>query len=272
MEFENGEILGYSLDRIYIWIEANENQESNLISFRPFFLIISDVSQLRNRMFAVGLANGTINIYKITNKEIHAVLQEHRNEITELLELSKSGKILSYSSNEGKANIWDVSERLCLRSLTGLSESLEKMFELQDGKIACCSKGSIIIFSESFEMLRELKSDMYSLTPIIQLKDGSLASCSGNNGILVWNVSSGDCIKELNEHSNMVSEIIELNEDGKLASCSVDGSIRILNILSGKCLKILDGHNSCVQQIIELKDGSIVSRSYGIVKILALSV
>lgn len=57
--------------------------------------------------------------------------------------------------------------------------------------------------------------------------------------IKLWDVATGDCLKILEGHSQIVWSVA-FGQDGQmLASCSEDGMIRIWNTETGECLRVL---------------------------------
>lgn len=60
------------------------------------------------------------------------------------------------------------------------------------------------------------------------MQDYILASGSSDNKITIWNTKTGELVKTINEHPELVDSLA-VREDGSLISGSWDSSIRIWN-------------------------------------------
>jgi len=72
-----------------------------------------------------------------------------------------------------------------------------------------------------------------------------LRQVSVDKTIRIWNIKTGECIRILKGHSDLVSCLATLS-NGYLASGSYDKTIRIWNSKNGKCLKTLKGHSEII--------------------------
>lgn len=90
--------------------------------------------------------------------------------------------------------------------------------------------------------------------------DGRLLAVGCEGRILIWDISTGECLKNLEGHSNVVSSVVfHPEDDSTLMSASYDETIRFWSIETGECLKILrpdrlyEGMN--IQGVTGLSDG-----------------
>ncbi len=75
-----------------------------------------------------------------------------------------------------------------------------------------------------------------------------LASGSRDSTIKLWNVSTGQLIRTINDSKPIVS--VSFSSDGKtLASNSGDKSIKLWNVATGKEIKTLNGHSNWVRSL-----------------------
>jgi WD40 repeat protein len=65
-----------------------------------------------------------------------------------------------------------------------------------------------------------------------------IATCSGDATIKLWEIESGNCLKTLDGHDDVVISIIKLPRN-QLASGSEAGTVKIWNLSSGKCVRTL---------------------------------
>jgi WD40 repeat protein len=69
-----------------------------------------------------------------------------------------------------------------------------------------------------------------------------VASGSGDRTVRLWNVRTGECVRELSGHSdwvNSVSSRIDIDGRRLLASGSGDGSMRLWDVASGECVGVV---------------------------------
>ncbi len=85
--------------------------------------------------------------------------------------------------------------------------------------------------------------------PIYSLKllnEIILASCSNDKAIKLWDITSGQKLRTLRGHTDLVHCLILLDDEIKLASCSADSTIKLWNITNVCELKTLTGHTGGV--------------------------
>ncbi|ETO05530.1 WD repeat-containing protein [Reticulomyxa filosa] len=76
-----------------------------------------------------------------------------------------------------------------------------------------------------------------------------ILSSSGDKIINLWNVESGEILKQFKEHSRSVTRA-KFSPDRKfIVSCSYDNTVRIWDIKTGIELKIFKEHTDCVDDI-----------------------
>jgi len=111
----------------------------------------------------------------------------------------------------------------------------------------------------SGECLRTLEGHSRYVNAVSWSSDGSRV-CSGSSDktVRVWEVSSGECIRTLEEPSS-----VSWSSDGsRICSCSHDGKVRVWEVSSGQCIRRLKGHYP-VDAVFWSSDGSrICSAGY----------
>lgn len=111
-----------------------------------------------------------------------------------------------------------------------------------------------------YECVNNLTGHEDSVCKVIQLKDGRIATCSKDATIKVWSIHSGECIITFTGHTDPVWSLTQL-EDGRLASGSEDKTIKIWNLATEECEFTLTGHREEVNCVIEMPDGRLLSSS-----------
>ncbi|KAJ1752520.1 SCF ubiquitin ligase complex subunit cdc4 [Coemansia sp. RSA 1821] len=85
-----------------------------------------------------------------------------------------------------------------------------------------------------------------------------VASGSYDGTVRVWDVTTGECIHQLEGHMSKVYTIVLDPDHHAIFSGSMDGMIRVWNWDTGACLRILRGHLTLVG-LLALRHGALVS-------------
>jgi WD40 repeat protein len=85
------------------------------------------------------------------------------------------------------------------------------------------------------------------------------ASGSADKTVRLWDVASGQILRESHGHLGGVSSVTFSPDGKKLASGSYDDTIRVWNLKSGKSLLILRGHSDDVRSVTFGPDGNILA-------------
>jgi WD40 repeat protein len=67
-----------------------------------------------------------------------------------------------------------------------------------------------------------------------------LASASEDNTVKIWDISNGECLQTLKDHSNIVNMVAFSPNSARLASASEDKTVKIWDTSSGECLQTLN--------------------------------
>ncbi|WP_442944291.1 WD40 repeat domain-containing protein [Nostoc sp.] len=77
-----------------------------------------------------------------------------------------------------------------------------------------------------------------------------MAAATGESRIKLWNVLTGECIHNLQDHTGRVWLQAISYDNAVLASCSDDQTVRLWDIHIGECLSILQADNSSVNSVL----------------------
>jgi WD40 repeat protein len=114
---------------------------------------------------------------------------------------------------------------------------------------------------KTLKILREHKGTIFALAI---LPDETLVSGGEDCRIILWNISNGNKIFQLEGHSDMISCLLVLKNDTNnlIASGSYDRSVRIWQTdKPNEPLQILIGHENEVLSLVNLSDGNLASGS-----------
>ncbi|MGH2413942.1 MAG: WD40 repeat domain-containing protein, partial [Microcystaceae cyanobacterium] len=127
--------------------------------------------------------------------------------------VSPDGKTLVSGSVDRTVKLWDIHTSQCLQTLE--------------------------------EHTSRVWSVAFSPTPFSPLTQGGteggymLATGSEDKTLKLWNVETGQCLKTLQGHQNLLKSIAFSPDGQTLVTSSFDETMKIWNVQTGQCLKIL---------------------------------
>ena len=145
---------------------------------------------------------------------------------------SPDGKTALSGSGDNTVKWWDLSTGHVIKTLEGHSDRVNSVAFSPDGKTALL--GSSVAFSP----------------------DGKTALLGSNDKTVKWwDLSTGNVIKILKEHSDDV-ESVTFSPDGKIVlSENDDKTVKWLDLSTGRIIKILEGHSDDVESVAFSPDG-----------------
>jgi WD40 repeat protein len=218
---------------------------------------VTSVIELANGNLASGSKDNTIKIWDPnTGGCLHTLIghawvlvNEYGQKVSkayiEVVQLT-SGDIASYSM-DGTIRIWDPNIGVWLLTLTGHSDSVNKVLELTNGSLASCSDDKTIKIWDlaNGQCVRTLRGHGGFLRPgavktFIELSNGNIASCSTDKTAKIWDPTTGACLQTFSGHGDKslfarVNHVIELG-GGRLATGSNDSTVKIWDIATGNCI------------------------------------
>ena len=156
---------------------------------------------------------------------------------------------IAYSSNEKYAiKILNPNKNYqCDASLTGHSNFVNSITQLNDNNIASCSNDhSIKIWSiTSYKCLYTISNGHRSyVLKVISLPLNRIATCAGSSEIKIWNTKppySDTPIKVLEGHSDSVISLLYIKERDIMLSSSRDDTLHLWNMSTYQCDKVIEG-------------------------------
>ncbi|KAK3823293.1 MAG: WD40-repeat-containing domain protein [Benniella sp.] len=196
---------------------------------------------------AVGLENGSINLYTTSTWERFRTLNGDGLATTYIVYSPNSDQIAS-SSNDRTVRLWNPETGALQHTLSHPDCVRCVAYSPQGDQVAsACGDNIIRLWDVVSGTCRQLSGHTDKVTCIAYSPNGhQIASGSRDHTVRLWNIEKGDCSRILSDHIDTVWGIAYSPQGNQAASASEDTTVRLWNVKTGKCSCIIKGHLSTV--------------------------
>ncbi len=111
-----------------------------------------------------------------------------------------------------------------------------------------------------------LKGHTSNVTGMTLVNSETLASCGGDHTVKLWNLTTGQIIKQLDHFAWRLSIVLDNNQEEEeektiLASYGGDHTITLWNLKNGQLIQNLQAHTGEITSLISLSSKSFISGS-----------
>jgi len=170
---------------------------------------------------AVGLSDGTINVYTTSNWEMTLMLGGHDRVVNSFAYSPKGDRIVS-GSWDCTVRVWDVATGDCLYIFIGHTSLVDN--------VAYSPQGNVV------------------------------ASRSYDSTIRLWDVETGDCHSIISACGYIYTMVFSPSGDN-IAFSSQDPRVQVWGVVSGECRSILIGHTSQFTNITYSAQGDLICQN-----------
>lgn len=244
--------------------------------------------------------DGTIRLWNVNTREPLKTLMAHADSANSVV-FSSDGETIASSSNDRTIRLWNANTGELLKTLTGHVENVNTIAFSPDGNTIASGSGRLVYLgggedsgtcvgqeirlwnANTGELIKTLTGHTSVVNSVVFSPDGkTIASGSGHwmgyegkasagEEIRLWNVHTGELIKTLTGHKDVVSSVAFSPDgsyivsgdwydwDGYLSSGTWSGEIRVWDAHTGEHLKTLKGHTGGVSSVAFSPDGKVLA-------------
>ena len=287
-------------NNIHLW-DAHTNQllktlightdAVNSVAFSPDGETIASASNDR-----------TIRLWNVSTRKRLKTLMGHTDSVNSVA-FSSDGETIASASNDRTIRLWNANTGEPLKTLTGHIENANTVTFSPDGNTIASGSGRLVYLGGSEdqgtcvgqeirlwnantgELLKTLKGHTSVINSVVFSPDGStIASGSGHwmgyegtystgEEVRLWNAHTGELLKTLTEHKNVVSSVVFSPDgsyivsgdwwyywgNGHFSSGALSGEIRVWDAHTGEHLKTLTGHTGGISSLTFSPDGKVLA-------------
>lgn len=199
------------------------------------------------RWLASASFDHTIKLWELSTESEPRTIEGCKKAVNAVA-FSGNSQLLASGCEDGTVKVWEVASGSLRYTLEGAAADVWSLAFSPDGRWLASGSGDISWSLGSGDLRLW---DLTGSSPVRTLvNEGVRAVAFSNDGhwltsggidhsVKVWNVNSGQLVKNLSGHSDWVNGVAFASSGGVLASCSRDGTIRFWDSNTGQNLAIL---------------------------------
>ncbi|MEP0801448.1 NB-ARC domain-containing protein [Funiculus sociatus] len=256
---------------------------SKSVFTETFSQILSVAFSPDGKLLATGDVNHEIHVWQVENSKQLLTCKVDSGWIW-CVAFSPNGRLLASSANR-IVQLWDVRTGECLYTLEGYTDRVFSLAFSPDGRLLASGsedhlvrvwdvkKGELVsTLSGHADEVRSVafSPQAYSNTPAStqnsrgdtsRLYNSKLLLASGSYDCTVrlWDVSTGECVRILQGHTQRVWSVAFSPDGCVLASGSSDRAVKLWNVSNGNLLKSLVGHSKQIRTVAFSADGQFLA-------------
>ncbi|MBD1867290.1 NACHT domain-containing protein [Cyanobacteria bacterium FACHB-471] len=218
--------------------------------------------------------DATIRFWSLDGTPVHTLAVPRGGNIFSIA-FHPQGKLFATGSEDGALQLWDDASKTIVQELLGHTARLWSIAFHPHGELLASGAhdGTVKLWKASSGECIATFNELCGVPMAVSFSPNSRFLAAGcDRKIYIWDISTRQCLKRLEGHSNIVSSVtFHPKKSSTLISASYDETIRFWDIEAGECLKILrperiyEGMN--IQGVTGLSDGQkVVLKQLGAVE------
>ena len=244
--------------------------------------------------------DGTIRLWDPNTRKHLKTLMAHAESVNHVV-FRSDGETIASAGNDRTVRLWNANTGELIKTLTGHIENVNTVGFSPDGKTIASGSGRLVYLGGSEdsgtcvgqeirlwnantgELIKTLIGHTSVVNSVVFSPDGkTIASGSGHlmgyegkasagEEVRLWNANTGELIKTLTGHKEVVSSVAFSPDgnlivsgdwydwDGYFSSGTWSGEIRVWDAKTGELLKTLTGHTGGVSSVAFSPDGEVLA-------------
>lgn len=216
----------------------------------------------RGRLVASAANDGSIMLWQLGSRELHASCRGHRGPVRQL-GFTLDGRTLISASDDGTLRLWQARDGGELHTLAGHTGRVYQLAVAPDGHtLASASEDGTVRLWRVREgsPLHTLAGHAAPVLGLAFAPDGALIATAGEDGLVrLWRAGDGKLLHVLSGHAGAACAVAFSPDGRTLASCSRDCTVRLWQVRDGTQLQILRGHGLAVGGVAFHPGGAVLA-------------
>ncbi len=271
--FDSAQLQGADLRKVNLrntWLRNANVKGAQMASVRfgewPYLqeksLVNSCAYSPDGKACAVGLNNGTINVYETSNWEKICTLQGHTSSVNSVV-YSPSGQQIASGSYDKTVRLWDAHSGAPGHTLQGHTKSVNSVVYSPSGQqIASGSFDNTVRLWDAHSGVpgHTLQGHTESVLNVVYSPSGQqIASGSKDQTVRLWDAQTGEPGPTLQGHTDSVWSVVYSPSGQQIASGSDDQTVRLWDAHSGAPGHTLQGHTESVLSVVYSPSGQQIA-------------
>ncbi|MCG6552692.1 MAG: protein kinase [Candidatus Magnetominusculus sp. LBB02] len=220
---------------------------------------------------SVALSGGidkTVRLWETSKGRVIKTLKGHNGRVNAVC-ITDDGSLAVSASDDKTVKVWDLSSGSCLKTFSEHTAAVRTVALSMDNRMLlsagddCLIKQCEMTTVDFLGLLGTFSGHSAPVNSIaISLNGRYAVSGSDDNTVKIWDISSGQCLKDLQGHTARVTSVAFTTDVQYVISGSFDGTFRIWSASTGQCLRIFKGHVVGVTAVSISMDGRYAVSAY----------
>ena len=206
---------------------------------------------IHGEIIVAGLWNSTVVVFnsKVGNKIM--TLRGHIESVN-CVKISESGSFVASGGKDASIQIWELSNGTHTRALKGHKASVNsvRISKTENFLVSGSSDNTVGVW-ELYEgtQIYSLEGHVSNVLSVVIFDNCELIASASKDSIRVWNLKSGELVKELSGISGSITCIAATEDMKYLVSSDAEGSCKLTDLRSFSTIKTLNLHSECINEV-----------------------
>ncbi|KAG0015270.1 hypothetical protein BGZ80_009949 [Entomortierella chlamydospora] len=267
--FDSAQLVGADLRKVNlhnIWLRNANLRGAQLTGVHfgelPFLqenTVVSSCAYSQDgRVFAAGLGDGCISLYRTSGWERLHTLTGHTDYVG-CLAFSETGGQIASGSRDGDVRLWDVESGHCIHVLQGHEDDVNSVvFSPNGDHIASGGEDNTVRLwdvesGKSAYILQDL--DDFVTRVMYSPSGGQIVFGGEDSTVRLWDPEAGDDVDTFQGYGSQLTSIAYLKNGDQIATGNEHEKVYLWNVKTGNIIHTLEGHGMFVSCVVFSSNG-----------------